>query len=426
VAINGCKGNHEEPVVAFDKYWPYPYVTANDFYWSFDYGPCHFTVVDQYILYGPFSAQYDWLVSDLSSSTSPWKFLIFHEPGYSAGGHSNDISVQLYLQPLCVEYGVDMVFCGHNHYYCHCDVQGVKHITTGGGGAGLYLPDSSYPYVVTSAFVHHFCEIDVDDNQLHFVAREVNGSVIDQFTLHHPIPADMDRDDSVDSNDLWWLARRWLNDNCDEANNWCDGADMDALGSVDMRDYALFARYWQKKLPIEVRISSGWDDVEEMNATGEMYMNSSDLELVNEPPDGDQTIGLRFQGVNVDQGAQISRAYIQFTVDESGGVNPCSLVIKAEASDDGAPFTNADYNVSSRSTTVASALWDVAAWTIKGAAGPMQRSCDISNIVQEVVDQPGWSAGNSLVIIISGSGRRTAEAYEGVAGAAPLLHIEVR
>ncbi|MHC4645730.1 MAG: metallophosphoesterase family protein [Planctomycetota bacterium] len=48
--INGCIGNHEyedstTPRTYFDKYWPYPYVDG--FYWSFDYGPVHITIIDQ-------------------------------------------------------------------------------------------------------------------------------------------------------------------------------------------------------------------------------------------------------------------------------------------------------------------------------------------------------------------------------------------
>jgi hypothetical protein len=49
---------------------------------------------------------------------------------------------------------------------------------------------------------------------------------------------------------------------------------------------------------------------------------------------------------------------------------------------------------------------------------------DIKTIVQEIVNRPGWSSGNSLAFIITGTGTRTAESYEGNFGAAPLLHVE--
>jgi hypothetical protein len=45
-------------------------------------------------------------------------------------------------------------------------------------------------------------------------------------------------------------------------------------------------------------------------------------------------------------------------------------------------------------------------------------------VIQEIVGRPGWASGHSLVLIISGTGHREAEAYEGAAAAAPLLHVE--
>jgi hypothetical protein len=45
-------------------------------------------------------------------------------------------------------------------------------------------------------------------------------------------------------------------------------------------------------------------------------------------------------------------------------------------------------------------------------------------LVQAVVGRGGWAQGNALALQVSGTGRRTAEAFEGVSSAAPLLHIE--
>ena len=93
---------------------------------------------------------------------------------------------QAYIQSLCETYGVAMVFCGHNHYYAHCDVNGVKHITTAGGGAELATPDLSYhPSVVTALSAYHFSKVDIHGQQLDFEAVEFDGTVIDAFTLYH-------------------------------------------------------------------------------------------------------------------------------------------------------------------------------------------------------------------------------------------------
>ena len=44
--------------------------------------------------------------------------------------------------------------------------------------------------------------------------------------------------------------------------------------------------------------------------------------------------------------------------------------------------------------------------------------------MQEIVSRQGWIALNDMAFTITGSGRRTAEAFEGGAGVAPLLYIE--
>jgi hypothetical protein len=185
--ITGCKGNHEGIGILFKKYFPYPYQSGG-FYWSFNYGPAHIAVVDQYVSYASGSAQYVWLENDLSTATRQWKFLLFHEPGWSAGGHSKNSKVQKYIQPLCLKYGVDVVFAGHNHYYARCIVNGVEHITTGGGGAPLYASDAGFPYVVKVASVYHFCEVDIKGRELNFKAIDPGGAVIDEFARTHPSP----------------------------------------------------------------------------------------------------------------------------------------------------------------------------------------------------------------------------------------------
>jgi hypothetical protein len=179
-----CIGNHEGSGQLFVKYFPYPYVGGR--YWSFDYGPAHVVIVDQLTSYSPGSAQLAWLQNDLATSDKPWKFMLFHKPGWSAGGgHANEIPVQEYLQPLCVAYGVSVCFAGHNHYYAHCLVEGVHHITSGGGGAPLYSPNLSYPYVVAAASEYHYCKVEITGDLLSFAAVTPTGQLLDSFTVEN-------------------------------------------------------------------------------------------------------------------------------------------------------------------------------------------------------------------------------------------------
>jgi PKD repeat protein len=171
---------------------------------------------------------------------------------------------------------------------------------------------------------------------------------------------------------------------------------------------------------LEVRVAAGSDDAEE-RASGSMLVASSDLELVFDG--SDQTVGMRFNGMTIPPGATTTNAHVQFTVDESHSV-ATSLTLQGEATDDAETFTTSGRNISSRSKTASSVSWSPAPWTTVGEAGPDQRTPNIASLIQEIVNRPGWSSGNSLVIIVSGTGHRTAESYNGVPGAAPLLHVE--
>jgi len=167
-------------------------------------------------------------------------------------------------------------------------------------------------------------------------------------------------------------------------------------------------------------ISHEMDDIEE-NSNGSMDVISSDLELAYEGL-GSQTIGLRFTGLNIPIGTEIDSAFIQFTVDEvSSGT--CKLFIKGHDADDSELFTSAVNNVSGRIKTSAEVIWEPADWPTVGAAGTDQKTPDLSSIIQEIVDRPGYTITSAISIIIIGTGERTAEAYEGSPGSAALLTV---
>ncbi|MFT5717640.1 MAG: hypothetical protein ACI9T7_001836 [Oleiphilaceae bacterium] len=170
----------------------------------------------------------------------------------------------------------------------------------------------------------------------------------------------------------------------------------------------------------EKRISSSLDDVEEQSS-GRVSASSSDLELVFDK--SNQHIGMRFTGVSLPKGVTVTRAYVQFTTDEKNS-GTTSLRIKAHDVDDAPAFTTLSRNVSNRATTNASISWQPAAWNTVGAATSNERTPNIKNVIQEVVSRSGWKSGNDIAIIITGTGERTAESFNGSSNKAPLLHIE--
>jgi hypothetical protein len=172
---------------------------------------------------------------------------------------------------------------------------------------------------------------------------------------------------------------------------------------------------------LQSRVSASTDDAEE-NPNGKVYLTSSDLDLIVDKQA--QTVGIRFSDLSIPENAIITKAYIQFQADETNFFMDTQLNIVAESTDNAVSFSNTDYNISSRSTTNASVSWAPAVWDTIGAAGEDQRTSELSAIVQEIVSETGWHSGNAMAFIFTGTGTRTAEAYDGDPTGAPLLYLE--
>ena len=168
----------------------------------------------------------------------------------------------------------------------------------------------------------------------------------------------------------------------------------------------------------EVRVTANSDDAEEKLSNGSMTYISNDLDLIK-AGGADQEVGMRFLNVTVPAGATITNAYIQFHASKSdSGVT--NLTFRGEAADNPVTFTTTDYDLTTRAKTTASAAWSVPAWT----SGTNYQTTDLTAVVQEVVDRGGWASGNAIALYVTGSGSRLADAYDGDAANAPLVHID--
>ena len=185
---------------------------------------------------------------------------------------------------------------------------------------------------------------------------------------------------------------------------------------------------------VDVRVGASSDDAEEFgpdavspSTNGQIYLISSDLELVAdiEPTSsGTQKVGMRFTGVSVPKGATITNAYIRFRAiaadSPNTNNNTANLTVRAQAADNPTAFTSTAFNITNRTPTAASVPWTPVAWT----TGVDYDTPDLKTVVQELVNRSGWSSGNSMVFIVTGTGSRSADSYDGSPSTAPLLHIE--
>lgn len=134
-------------------------------------------------------------------------------------------------------------------------------------------------------------------------------------------------------------------------------------------------------------------------------------------------VGLRFQGLNVPAGATITNAWIQVYIDDPDLDNP-NHDIWFEATDDAATFTTAASNISSRTPTSANV-----SWSSSGVGTGHIVSPSLVAPLQEVIDRPGWSSGQSVAVIIMcslSSANLEIRMYDGRTEfePAPLLYVE--
>jgi acid phosphatase type 7 len=162
-------GNHEynnsATAAPFRSVFAFPGTTGESWY-SYDWGPIHFAVLDTEADY---DTQMAWLDDDLKSSDRPWKIVYLHRPPYSTGEHGSDTGLRTKLAPVVEGNRVQLVLAGHDHDYERMIPQnGVAYVVTGGGGKGTRP-------VGKSAFTAH------STDAIHFVYGEVGR---DTMTLH--------------------------------------------------------------------------------------------------------------------------------------------------------------------------------------------------------------------------------------------------
>jgi DNA-binding IclR family transcriptional regulator len=171
-----------------------------------------------------------------------------------------------------------------------------------------------------------------------------------------------------------------------------------------------------------VTFAASSDDAEQENdAIDALFDDDIDTGWEGEPEDLNiLTAGLRFQNLAIPQGAKIDSAYIQVVSHEAKSSDDVArITIVAEATDDAETFTE-EALITDRPRTDASLLWVVdEEWGLWST----ERTPDISNIVQEIVDRDGWAAGNSIAFILLGEDQgpsevenaREFESYENIA-----------
>jgi hypothetical protein len=204
---------------------------------SFTYGNAHWTVLDANPTVDWTSRELQqWVASDLAAAQgATWRFVSFHQPGFSSSKTHFDEQYMRILSPVFEAGKVDVVFSGHVHNYqrtyplrfapsAHNDAapaigkdgklvkkrhvdgeftldtsfngrtdttpEGVIYLVTGAGGQHLYDPEQQDDPGSWQKFtfkhiskVHSLTVADVDGSTLTVRQLTVDGEEVDRFTM---------------------------------------------------------------------------------------------------------------------------------------------------------------------------------------------------------------------------------------------------
>jgi len=146
--------------------------------YSFDFGGAHFVVMDTAVdaEQGLVDAeQVKWLKLDLNENQSDSVFVFGHHPFFPNGVHKGN-SLDRYpgirdeLWTLFKNSGVDIYFCGHEHFFHRDLMEGLLQVTTGGAGAPLHSSSEG------EGKFYHYCLVTVrDDGSCHIRVKDIEG-----------------------------------------------------------------------------------------------------------------------------------------------------------------------------------------------------------------------------------------------------------
>lgn len=167
-------------------------------YYSVEYGNVYVAVIN---CNANLEAAAKWLVSDAEKSSCEWKVLTVHQPPYYTNPKGSSAAYNQYLPEAVDMADIDFVFSGHDHSYARTEPltggkvdkeNGAVYFITGDLGeksrSTEYAPENNPDF--------HFAKIDqeydavyfiadVVDNDMTVTAYNVDGTVIDKYTMHH-------------------------------------------------------------------------------------------------------------------------------------------------------------------------------------------------------------------------------------------------
>ncbi len=129
-----------------------------------------------------------WLESTLVAADAEaglrWRIVVIHDGPYASGIHGDNKDLHAAKIPgMLLRHHVDLVLSGHDHLYERGNVDGLRYVVSGGGGAPLYPVKLTRPTQRKAESTNHVVTLDVGKESIKLVAKRTDGSALDGATL---------------------------------------------------------------------------------------------------------------------------------------------------------------------------------------------------------------------------------------------------
>jgi predicted phosphodiesterase len=141
------------------------------------------------------SEQEAWLEADLAAARKHKARAIIvmtHDGPYSRGEHGGNVLARERYVPILARHRVDLVLSGHDHIYQRGEINGLRYMVSGGGGAPLYgirCGTAGRPKctvedgMVAVAREHHYAVVTVG-KELELCVRRPDGTLLEKCTRY--------------------------------------------------------------------------------------------------------------------------------------------------------------------------------------------------------------------------------------------------
>ncbi|MGY1424829.1 fibronectin type III domain-containing protein [Lysobacter sp. A289] len=159
--------------------------------YAMEYGGAQFVVLDSNL---PPEQQTEWLGQTLAASDAQWKFVVYHHPLYSTKPNDRgQPALKAAWAPVFEKHGVDLVLQGDDHAYLRTFPMKGDQVVSSPAEGPVYIhavagtkmyKQSDAPYIAKRfTDTSTYQVIDIDGGRLAYKAYDIQGNVLDEFTI---------------------------------------------------------------------------------------------------------------------------------------------------------------------------------------------------------------------------------------------------